>query len=180
MSATDIISPPGNMVIVQGDREVKDWLLTGSARVDDWLYELVDGAVFYAAQRIKEHAPGHIDQLVDVSLAHEHATGAFEGAAGVEPEITESTFHVGLGSDPADFPVFVEVGTGIFGPIGQPISSIPGHLMGPINDGGREIFVAVIQGQRPQHYVENAYHDLVETTPVRIQEKLPELGRHHE
>lgn len=170
---------PGNLTLVEGDERVKLWLRTEGQRVDDWLYEIVDGLVFYSAGRIKEHAPGGISELVDIRPAHETVTHAFEGIAGVEPDITEETFSRGLGSNPADYPVFVEVGTGIFGPVGTPISSIPGHLMGPIWDTavGREIFVQVIQGQKPQHYTEDAFHELVEQTPVVLKAALPELGR---
>lgn len=170
---------PGNMVIVEGDRDAKRWMRTANARVDDWLYELVDEMIFVAAGRLRERAPGSIPGLVDIRPAHETATGAFEGIAGVEPDITEETFHSGLGSDPADFPVFVEVGTGIFGPVGQPISSIPGHLMGPIFDPavGRNIYVQTIQGQRPQRYAERSFEDLVDVAPVMIRDGLFELGR---
>lgn len=168
------------MVLVEGDDRVKRWLSGSSGRVDDWLYELIDAMAFYASERIKQRAPGHIDQLVDITLAHELDPGAFEAIAGVEPDITEDTFGRGLGSDPADYPVFVEVGTGIFGPVGEPISTIPGHVMGPIKDPstGKDFFATVIQGQRPQRYVEQAHEDLVLWTPVKIRERLPELGRH--
>lgn len=170
---------PGNMVLVEGDDRAKAWLHGAEPRVNDWLYELVDELVFHARERLQIHAPGGIDQLIDVRTAHETVTGAFEGIAGVEPDITEETFHAGLGSNPADYPVFVEVGTGIFGPVGEAISTIPGHLMGPIVDPhtGRSFFTQIVQGQRPQHYAEHAFEDTVEVTEVRIRAHLPELGR---
>jgi hypothetical protein len=170
---------PGNMVLVEGDREFKTWSKGLHGRVDDWLYELVDGMIFYAAGRMKEHAPGGIKDLVDIDLVDRTATDAFEGIAGVEPDLTEETFSVGLGSDPADFPVFVEVGTGIYGEVGEPISTIPGHLMGPIYNPktGGVFYASVIRGQPAQHYAREAFEELVERTPVVIKTALPELGR---
>lgn len=171
------------MVLVEGEKEVKAFLSTRNQRVNDWLYQVTDAMVFYAAERISQHAPGHISELVGVHLAHETETGAFEATAGVEPDISQENFSGrssvhGLGSNPADYPVFVEVGTGIFGPVGTPISSIPGHLMGPIHDPftGRDIFVKVVKGQRPQHYAERSFEELVEHTPVMLKAALPELG----
>lgn len=167
------------MTIVTGDKRVKEWLATSPALIDDWLYEIVDEEAFWAADRIRQHAPGHISELVDVEPAHETATGAFEGIAGVEPEITEETFGRGLGSDPADFPVFVEIGTGIFGPEHRPISTIPGHVMGPIFDpeAGHNIYATSVKGQPPQHFVEHAYDELVVRTPVVLKAALLELGQ---
>lgn len=179
-----MIDTPGNMLllddetIVEGDDEVKRYLRRESGVVNDWLYELVDGLVFYADSRLRQHAPGGISDLVGVSLPHEGEPGVIEGIAGVEPDITQATFTQGFGSDPADYPVFVEVGTGIFGPVGEPISTIPGqYLMGPIDWMGREIYVSVIKGQPPQRYAEHSYEELVEHTPVVIKASLPELGR---
>lgn len=168
---------PGNVSLVQGDAETKHWLRSQDRRVDDWLYELVDGLVFYAAGRMRERAPGSIKELVDIDLATETATGAFEGIAGVEPDITEDTFHRGLGSNPADSPVFVEIGTGVFGEVGEPISSIPGHLMGPIEWMGDIYYASTIQGQKPQRYAEQSFEDTVHVAPERIMAALPELGR---
>lgn len=166
------------MTLVTGADEVKAWLRTEGSRVDDWLYELVDGLVVYATARVRELAPGSISELVDMVPAHETATGAFEGVAGVEPDLTDDGFafgHVGLGSDPDDFPVFVELGTGIFGPVGHPISTIPGHLMAFEID-GHLVFAHVVMGQRPQRYAGRSFDDLVERTPVVIRTALPQLG----
>lgn len=166
--------------IVTGDREVQHFLLTMPERVDDWLYILVDGALFFAADRIRQNAPGGIDALVDVQVPSVLSPGVIEGAAGVEPDITEESFHGGLGSDPADYPVFVEVGTGIFGEVGLPISSLPGHVMGPIiGADGSFFFTSVIQGQPAQHYAEHAYDETVAWMPQHIVALLPELGSTH-
>jgi hypothetical protein len=163
--------------LVSGDKEVKEYLATSPQRVDDWLYELVDGAVFFAADRIRAHAPGSIDRLVDVQVPNVLSPGVIEGIAGVEPDITEETFGRGLGSDPADYPVFVEVGTGIFGEVGTPITSIPGHKMGPIiGSDGHFFYTTIVKGQPPQHYTENAFDETVIWMPGHIEGALPDLA----
>lgn len=173
----------GNMVIVEGDREVKDWLIAEPEHIDDWLYELVDEVSFFAAGRLRERAPGGISGLVDIDLANELDPGHFEAVAGVEPDITEETFGRGLGSDPADYPVYVEVGTGIFGEFGTPIEAIPGHLMGPISAFSMTgihdsfFFTKSVKGQKPQHYARESFEDTVGWLPARIEVALHELGR---
>lgn len=172
------LEAPGNMVLVEGDKEAKAWLRSSEPRIDDWLYEIVDEVVFFAAERIRQHAPGGISELVDVNLADRTATAAFEGTAGVMPDATETgrPHHHGFGSDPQDYPVFVEVGTGIFGPVGEPITSFPGTAMA-FMWGNREVFTTIVQGQRPQHYTEHAFEETVAHTEVVIRGALPELGR---
>lgn len=182
------MNEPGNMTIVEGDDEVKAWLRAEPRRVDDWTFELVDSTVFHAAGRIRMHAPGQISELVSVDLPNVLSPGLMEGTAGVEPDVREENFlgstpgnpTVGLGSDPADYPVYVEVGTGIYGPVGEPITSIPGYLMGPITGSdGRPFFTSVVQGQRPQHYTERAFEDTVAWMPGHIELALNDLGKTH-
>lgn len=174
------LEAPGNLVIVEGDKEAKHWLRTADDRVDDWLYEIVDEIVFFAAARMRQHAPGGISELVDVDLADRQiaAGDVFEGTAGVMPDITETgrPHHHQIGSNPEDYPVFVEVGTGIFGPVGEPITSFPGTVMAFLW-GNRQIFTNVVQGQRPQHYAEHSFEETVVQTEVVIRGALPELGR---
>lgn len=167
----------GNMTIVQGDRETKDWLIAEPGRIDDWLYELVDETSFFASERLTERAPGEISGLVSVDVATELDRGVFEAVAGVEPDITEETFSRGLGSDPADYPVYVEVGTGVFGEFGTPIKTIPGHRMGPFEFMGNMIWVSEVRGQRGQHYARASFEDTVGWLPGRIEVALHELGR---
>lgn len=174
------MSDGGNMVIIEGDDQTKEFLRRGNSFVDDWLYEIVDATVFHASDRLKVHAPGHIDQLVEEHLAHAIEVGAIDGAAGVIPDITVSTFHSGLGSDPADYPVFVDVGTGIFGEFGKRIETIPGHLMGPINWTtvyADQIFVPWILGQKAQHYSDAAFADTVEWLTTHVELAVKALGR---
>src|SRR4051812_20606121 len=136
-----IAAEPGNFVIVVGAEDAKRRLRRASDDIDDWIYELTDAFAQQAADRLRTHAPGAIDLLVDVEVAHETAPAHFQAAGGVEPYIVPWEFHRGLGSDPADYPIYVDQGTGIYGERRTPISTIPGHVMGPIWYRGRQIYV---------------------------------------
>lgn len=169
----------GVHVTVIGDDEAKAWLRGGRARVNDWLYQLTDSIVFHEADQLHELAPGRIKDLVSVALARETEPGVFEGTAGVEPEVTEASFARGLGSDPADFPVYVDQGTGIFGEFRSPIYAIPGHVMGPIEWEGRTIYVTSFKGQPAQHFSDRAFADTVAWIPARIEEARAEFYAAH-
>lgn len=157
-------------LIIDDEDEVRNWLRSSNKHVNDWLYELVDAVVFYAAQRLRAHAPGHIGtELVDVDLPNEHQPGAIDGAAGVEPDLRSKNFGRGLGSDPADFPFYVEVGTGRYGEHETPISTVPGSYPMAFNYQGNLIFTWHTQGQRGQHYGRRSYEDTVNWVPARIQ-----------
>lgn len=167
----------GNMVIVEGDREAKSFLID-SGRIDDWLYELTDDAAFFAAGRLRERAPGSISGLVDFDPTRELEIGSYEAIAGVEPDILEEDFGRGLGSDPADYPVYVELGTGIFGEFETMIETIPGHVMGPfLGSWGDIIYARRVKGQPGQRYAEQSFEDTVGWLPGKIEVALIELGR---
>jgi hypothetical protein len=156
-------------LIIEDEDDVKPWLRSSHDQVNDWLYELVDSAVFYAAQRLRTHAPGQIDQLVDVTLPHEPEPGRIEGVAGVEPDITQESFSRGLGSNPADYPFYVEVGTGIYGEFGMPIHTIPGTYPMAFEHAGTMVFAWETKGQKGQHYGRQAFEETAEWMPARIQ-----------
>jgi hypothetical protein len=177
MAVDQIGAPPGSFMIVIGDDDAKRRLLRAEDAIDDWLYELIDAFAFEAASRLRHHAPGAIDLLVDVELAHQVGPGAFEAAGGVEPYVVPWEFHRGLGSDPADYPVYVDQGTGIFGEKRSPITTIPGHVMGPIWYKGRRIYVQSFKGQPAQHFSDQSYTDMLGWTPMQIELALPELER---
>lgn len=133
-----------------------------SGRVDSWLLDLVDDAVDYAAGRLRHHAPGGIDALVtsDGPQGEPQLDGVVEGMAGVLPDLQEKVDHPrGLGSSPADYPFYVDVGTGVFGEFGRPITAFPGGVMGPIEFRGRMIYPRTIQGQPGQDYSGEAHLD---------------------
>jgi hypothetical protein len=168
---------PGNLIIL-GDDEAKAMLHAEPALVDVWLSGLVDDISDFAAERLRVHAPGRIDQLVDAAHDLPGEAGAIEATAGVIPDITEGNFNRGLGSDPADWPVFVDVGTGVYGAHGSPIRSIPGNVMVFEADGQR-IFARQIKGQPAQHYSDRAFEDTVGWTPARIELAAREFAAAH-
>jgi hypothetical protein len=130
-------------------------------RVDLWLRDLVDDTVGYTAGRLREHAPGGIDRLVTEDGGQfDPQLGIIRGMAGVLPDLEEEVEHPrGLGSNPADYPFYVDVGTGIFGEFGRPITAFPGGVMGPIEYQGRMIYPRSIKGQPAQDYSGAAHRD---------------------
>lgn len=168
---------PGNFVMrseIAGDAEVKHWLRASPDQVDDFLYQLTDAIIFHAEHRLRAHAPGNITELVDVDLPHQYEPGVIAGAAGVEPDISEETFGRGLGSDPADYPFYVEMGTGRFSDdpdaSHKPIQTIPGtYPMAWEDPPGNMVFAWEVRGQQAQHYGLHSFEDTVAWVPERIE-----------
>ncbi len=158
---------PGNIVIIEGARETEAYLHHGSEMADHMLRDLVNDAAEYAAHRLELHAPGRIDALVAVDQAPLASVGRMEAVAGVLPDPDELGSDRGLGSDPADWPVFVDVGTGIYGEHHKPIETIPGHVM-VWGEGDSKIFARRVKGQPGKHYSDEAFHDTVEWMPSRL------------
>jgi len=161
------------------DIEVVDhdgsFLRSFEERVDAWLEDLVDDTVDHAAGRLRHHAPGAIDALVTSDGPQfEPEGGVIEGMAGVLPDPDE-TFVSARGSKRSDHPFYVDVGTGVFGETGRPITAMPGSVMGPIEWGGRMIYVKSIKGQRAQDYSGAAFRDTDAWLPFKIQESKSKL-----
>lgn len=156
------------MTIVMGDEEAKAYLRAMPAQVDAWLSELVDDFADFAGERLRAHAPGRIDQLVDV--AHDEPGGgrSREAVAGILPDVTQENFSRGLGSDPADWPVFPDVGTGIYGEYHKEIQVIPGNVM-VFEHGDIRVFARSTRGQPAQHFSDRAFEDTVGWAPARVE-----------
>jgi hypothetical protein len=169
---------PGNFAMVLGHREAQAKLLRASDDIDDWLYELSDAFAFEAADRLRVNAPGSIPELVDVQGSRETSPGNFEAIGGVEPDFSPATsFGRGLGSDPADYPVYVDQGTGIYGSRHEVIYPIPGHVMGPVFYRGRNIYIRSSKGQPAQHFSDASFRGVVDWAPTAIALALPDLER---
>lgn len=162
------LAPPGNFILVTGDDEASAWLRSGNEHVMSMVTDVVDDIAEHAADELRSLAPGRIGaELVDVAHAYMSEPGIVEAVAGVEPEITPDTFTRGLGSDPADFPVFVDQGTGEFGQYRRPIEVIPGNVMViPFPEG--KVFTPKIKGQEAQQFSERAWENTIFWTPVRL------------
>ncbi len=160
-------------VELRGLRELQGFLGGLDDRVDDWLYETVDAGTFVAEDSLKANAPGSIKDLVGVDLPRFGPSGSIvTGEAYVDPDF-EADFEGnglsrGLGSSPADYPYYVDVGTGIYGETGTPITAFPGGVMGPIEYGGRMIYVKEIKGQPAQRYSDAAARDVDAFLDFRI------------
>lgn len=81
---------------------------------------------------------------------------------GLEDRFTKTPspdFFSPSGSSAADYPLFVDRGTGMFGPAHAPISS---HTGGPLvwEEDGRTIFAQHVQGQEPHHFMLATYEHM--------------------
>lgn len=152
------------------------WIDSLGEKVDRWLTDLVDDTVDFAAGRLREHAPGRIDEFVTSDGPQfEPQTGAIEGVAGVTSDPTES-FISRRGSRRADWPLYVDIGTGIYGESGKPITAFPGDVMGPIQRGGMMVYLEEIRGQKPQDFSGAAMRDTDAWLPIHIELVAKRLG----
>lgn len=171
---------PGVFTLIEGDDEAATYLYEGDEHVEAMLTDLVGDITDHAAEELRTLAPGTIGaELIGTDEPHLPDQGAIVGVAGVLPDISEEMnlgAIRGLGSDPADYPVFVELGTGIFGEYERPIQVMPGHVMViPFPDG--KVFTRSIAGQPGQHYAERAYENTIQWIPGRLTTRhLPSGG----
>ena len=153
-------------------RELQGFLGELDDRVDAWLHDAVDDASRFAGERLVHHAHGSIKDLVAVDEPRPGDGGIIVGEAYVDPDFKEDFeddgLGRGLGSSPADYPYYVDVGTGIYGEFGTPITAFPGGVMGPIEYGGRMIYLKEIKGQPAQHYSDAAARDVDAFLDFRI------------
>lgn len=159
---------------VEGADGLAEWFRTADERVDRWILDLVDDTAVYSGRKLVEHAPGTIKDLVSVDEAQavqEHTAGSIEAVAGVHPDLGE-TEPRGLGSSSSDYPYFVDVGTGIYGEFGTPITSFPGGVMGPFEFQGRMIYARSVKGQPAQDYSGASFRDTNAYLPLRIEGSL--------
>jgi hypothetical protein len=144
-------------------------------RVDTWLVDLVDDAVDFAANRLRDHAPGRIgDFVMSDGPQGEPQFGMIEGMAGVTPDPLEG-FVSKRGSKRADFPYYVDVGTGVYGEHHSPITSFPPNHMGPVEWRGQMVYFSQIRGQQPQDYSGEATRDTDAWLPEKIRESSKKI-----
>lgn len=170
----------GVFTFIDGDQQAQRYLLEGESNIERMLVDLVNDIAEHAHDELEVLAPGQIGtSLIGLNRAHSPEPGVIRAVAGVERDLSDEdalTGEGGLGSDPADYPVYVEVGSGVFGPIGQPIRSIPGHPM-VIQFPEGKIFTETVLGQHPQHYAQRAYENTVRWIPERLTtSRLPSGG----
>lgn len=155
----------------------QEWLDHLDDRVDSWLTDLTDDVVDFAAGRLRSHAPGSIDEFVTSDGPElEPQLGIIEGMAGVIEDPDEE-FVSRRGSQRRAFPLFVDIGTGIFGEFGRPITAFPGHVMGPVEFHGRMTYPTIIAGQEPQDYSGAATRDTNAWLTGKIRASAQKLGK---
>lgn len=103
-----------------------------------------------ATRKLKRH--------IDWSRAHPAIAGELVAEAGIKP--IEGEEDPGRGAYP-------EGGTGVHGPTGLPIRPTSGRFM-VFEIGGRKIVTTRVLGQKAQHFVREAYHDVLEYLPQRL------------
>lgn len=150
-------------------------------RINLMVADLVDDIADQAGQELIAHAPGGIPFLVEVHGVTALDPGIVKATAGVMPDpgAGERPQHHGFGSDPHDYPLFVDVGTGVFGEFGTPILAAPGTKMVIPPGGGYpgKTFAHEIKGQEGQHFSQRSFDATVGWVPTRIARmKLPSGG----
>lgn len=165
----------GVFTVVIGDDDAKAWFRSAPARVDDWMYQIVDSIVFHASDQLKIHAPGRIKGLVEEDLPEVPEVGAVGGAAGVVPDRTSYPAPPSDGSDSADYPIWVDQGSGVHIEGGSHIFPRHAKRMGPIQWRGREIFLLSQRGQAGQHFSDESFVETVAWIPGRIELAKGEL-----
>lgn len=112
---------------------------------------------------------GAMAEHVGHSGPHE-AGGVIKGAVGIPPIGGENRrFQVGTKDlftpgeqSSSNYPLFVDRGTGIFGPAHAPIHSRRAHVMRfDVAEG--TLFRAEVKGQPPQHFMLDTYEQMIHT-----------------
>lgn len=133
-------------------------------RLHQALVEMVRSTVVEAARFLRAEVPkdtGRLAEAVDHSQVEDLAK-TIEARLGIKP-VGES-FVPGAGgqaisprsayqpSDSSHYPVFVDRGTGVFGPTASPIFARVGHAM-VFEIDGHTVFARQVQGQHGQHFM---------------------------
>lgn len=159
----------GIFVLEVDDDEAQDFLRGGSERINRMTRELVSDIAEHAAEEIRALAPGRIKGFVDFVPERFPEPGTVEAWAGVTPAniSSEGKTQVQIGSDPADYPWYVEAGTGEHGEFGTAITVPPGNVM-VFPYKGSTVFARSVKGQEPQRYVERSYENTIAWVPAKL------------
>jgi hypothetical protein len=161
---------PGKLTFIEGAERARTYLLEVDERSDVMVSDLIDDIAEHAESELRELAPGEIGlELVGLRDSKVLEPGVLEAIAGVHPDLNDALLDSprGLDSDPADYPVFVDQGTGVFGDRGKVIRMMPGHFM-VINFPDGKVFTKTVQGQPAQKFSERAYENTIRWTPRRL------------
>lgn len=136
-----------------------------SARLHQSLMEMVQRSVEASTAFLKTIEPkdtGALIEHTDHTDVIEDLTGLIEAKIGIKPigdehvpgagGLTQSPRFSFQPSDTSRYPIFVDTGTGVFGPTGTPIFARSGHSMHFEID-GYEFFALSVLGQPGQHFM---------------------------
>ena len=156
-----------------------------SARLHQALVEMVQRTVEESTAFLHTIEPKRTGELVkhtNHSDALEDVVGTIEAHLGVTPIEGGSTNTLALKTIPgaqetSHYPLFVDRGTGVFGPTGHPIFARTGHAM-HFEEDGRDIFARSVAGQRGQHFMAatEAFAEALLHTDPHIRLALDEMA----
>ena len=154
-------------------------------RIHQALVEMVQRNVEESTEFLRVIEPkrtGALEAHTSHTDAIESIVGQIEAKIGITPvEEAHDTNSVARNMSPGaqdtdHYPLFVDRGTGVFGPTGSPIFARTGVMAFEID--GHEIFTRVVQGQRGQHFMAAtaAFAEMLLSTNQQIRLALAECA----
>jgi hypothetical protein len=116
-----------------------------------------------ALQRHAGHTAAHDDGVVITAAV---GVKAIEGAARRFFQVGTKDTPVPGEQHPGDYPIFVDRGTGEFGPTGQSIFARRANFMAFPGAEGHTIFRHKVAGQRGQHFMLKTYVEMLTLLPA--------------
>lgn len=143
---------------------------------DDLLTGTVEDAEEFLRFAVPKGETDRLSEAVSHHKAHETDEGLsaavgipkIESPGGVSPGVKD-LFSPGE-QDSDDYPLFVDRGTGIFGPAGVPITARRVHVMHFEDEQGLDIFRGEVKGQEGAHFMLATYAFAKEMLVIRAKE----------
>lgn len=136
--------------------------LSDHSYIERELADVLNSATRVAERSMKIYAPhgrtGKLDRAIGRTDVDHGAEGELVAAAGVRPI---------AGGDP-DRGAYPDIGTGRFGPKHRDIRPLAGRFM-VFEIDGHKIVTTRVKGQKPQHFVRDAFRDVEEYLPPRLE-----------
>lgn len=142
------------------------------------LVDLVDNLAGYGATVLKRNVPKGETRRLEAAAGHtrtidrgfeitaEVGIPAIEEALRQFRQVGTKDLPVPGEQDPSHYPIFVDRGTGEFGPTGSPIFARRANFMAFPGADGHTIFRHSVRGQRGQHFMLKTYTEMVSVLPA--------------
>ena len=157
-------------VHIKGAEELKMRIRMMRESIDRLTRDAAKDIAEHLALEIKGGAPkrtGNLAAAVDMEA----------GARNVIGVANSFKFEVSVDTNRAPYALYVEKGTGIFGPTRSPIRSMTGNVL-VFELNGKTVFAHSVKGQRGRHFVRDAVLRTKELyVPVRVEILREELRR---